>query len=274
MSGLTSTIQKCKLQLKLDNKTEGHGNCFPNAIVQQCRRPEVKEWLKVNKQHAIVYNHQSLRDKLQNFALKSRHKTINQYKTNYEQVLHKENNKSWEEYWAAMGQDGTWVDSVFVQVTAWFMGLDILILTTSSIPEKPFITIQGNIENPSESSSGPPLLLGNYTNVHYQSLLPLSKLTNMNSQSTTSKPVTNRNVSIEVKTKQENFIFMNNKQQITFINADDGRLQCPFCKESFLRLISHVTSTKCQLSQLKINIAEFTSQLHSVREGFRLALGR
>ena len=48
-----------------------------------------------------------------------------------------------------------------------------------------------------KSSSGPPLLLGNYT----------SKLT------TTAKPVTNINV-IEANTMQENFISMQNEQQI------------------------------------------------------------
>ena len=136
MNGLTSTIQKCKLQLKLDNKTEGRGNCFPNAIVQQCRRPEVKKWLQEHRQQAIVYNNQTLRNKLQNFALKSRHNTLNQYKTNYEKVLQNEDKKSWEGYWVEMGQDGNWVDSVFVQVTAWFMGLDILIFTTTSKPKK------------------------------------------------------------------------------------------------------------------------------------------
>jgi hypothetical protein len=52
------------------------------------------------------------------------------------------------------------------------MELDILILTTSSLPEHPFIFISGNLNNLPAFASGPSLILGNYTNVHYQSLLP------------------------------------------------------------------------------------------------------
>ena len=56
MDSLTSTIEKCNLQLRLDNNTEGYGNCFPNAIVQQCRRPEIKEWIQTNNPDAFVAN--------------------------------------------------------------------------------------------------------------------------------------------------------------------------------------------------------------------------
>ena len=51
------------------------------------------------------------------------------------------------------------------------MRLDILILTTSSRPDAPFIQISGNLTQSEEPQSGPPILIGNYTNVHYQSLL-------------------------------------------------------------------------------------------------------
>ena len=30
MSGLAEAIRRCNLPLKLDNDTEGYGNCFPN----------------------------------------------------------------------------------------------------------------------------------------------------------------------------------------------------------------------------------------------------
>ena len=144
MNGLSSTIQKCKLQLKLDNPTEGYGNCFPNAIVQQCRRPEIQDWLLENKPWVIVKSQQALRRQVKNFALKSAHKTIHDYKTNYEAIL-KETDETWNDYWDNMGHDGTWVDSVFVQLTAWYIGLDIKILTTSSKPENPYIIVTGDI---------------------------------------------------------------------------------------------------------------------------------
>ena len=178
MDGLTSTILRCHLQLKLDNNTEGYGNCFPNAIVQQCRRPEIRKWLQEKRQESIVNNHQTLRNKVANFALKSNHQAVNQYKINYENIVSIENNKSWKEYWDGMIQEGSWVDAVFVQMTAWFLDLDILILTTSAKQSNPFIRIRGNITSTVEFSAGPPLLIGNYTNVHYQSLLPLSLIIN------------------------------------------------------------------------------------------------
>ena len=95
MDALTSTILRCRLQLKLDNNTEGYGNCFPNAIVQQCRRPEIKKWLQENMQECIVYNQQTLRNRVSNFATKSNCRTVTLYKTNYEKLLMMEEKKSW-----------------------------------------------------------------------------------------------------------------------------------------------------------------------------------
>ena len=154
MNGLSSTIQKCKLQLKLDNPTEGYGNCFPNAIVQQCQRPEIQDWLLEKKPWAMVKSQQALRRQVKNFALKSAHKTIHEYKTNYETIL-RQTDETWNVYWDKMGQDGTWVDSVFVQLTAWYIGLDIKILTTSSKPENPFIIVSGDINISTASSEAP-----------------------------------------------------------------------------------------------------------------------
>ena len=145
MDALTSTIENCNLRLRLDNNTEGYGNCFPNAIVQQCRRPEVKKWIQTNNPDAFVANHYTLRRKVKLFALNATHKTMIDYKRNFETIIPGKN--SWTEYWEKMGQTGTWVDSTFVQVTAWFFGLDFFILTTSSRKDNPFIIIVGNLNN-------------------------------------------------------------------------------------------------------------------------------
>ena len=114
MDALSSTIRRCNVQLKLDNPTEGYGNCFPNAIVQQCRRPEIQAWLKENKPWAISSNHQVLRKKIKHFALNSPNKTLLDYKTNYQAILLQEDKRTWTDYWAQMGHVGTWIDSVFV----------------------------------------------------------------------------------------------------------------------------------------------------------------
>ena len=179
MDPLQATIQRCNLQIKLDEKTQGYGNCFPNAILQQCRRPEIRTWLQNHKPRVIVHHHLTLRKRVTNFALKSRHPTIIDFKTKYDQILQQDNQKSWTEYWNEMAQGGTWADYLFVQVCAWYLELDMLILTTSSTPTNPFIFISGNFNNLPASISGPPLLLGNYTNVHYQSLLPVNENQNI-----------------------------------------------------------------------------------------------
>ena len=118
MDGLDLTIGRCNLQLRLDNRTEGFGNCFPNAMVQQCRRPEIRTWLQKNKPWAIFNGQQSLRAKVQHFAMKSRHQAVADLRTEYEQVIGPVDNKSWSDYWNEMAQDGTWVDHIFIQIIA------------------------------------------------------------------------------------------------------------------------------------------------------------
>ena len=267
MDALTSTIRSCDVQLKLDNSTEGYGNCFPNAIIQQCRRPEIKAWLQENNPSAIVTSHNALRQKVKTYALQSTHKTLLEYKTNFETLI-PERDSSWMNYWIKMGKDGTWVDSTFVQVTSWFMGLDILILTTSSKPDHPFMKIRGSLSGNSEPSAGPPLFLGYYTNVHYQSLLP----TNMKQDSNSEGSFKEDNSKTEEK--QDEFIYVHRGEQIIFQSLQNEKLQCPFCHVVFQRIVNHIASKKCNISSLKIETEEFTSQLKSYREGFRLEVGR
>ena len=124
-----------------------------------------------------------------------------------------------------MAKDKTWVDSHFVQLTAWYIELDILILTPSSKRGNPFIKIQGNISNMEASASGPPLLLGNYTNIHYQSLLPLEI-----DQTQQLKPMkashANQDLARSEKTnelendalKRDDFIYMHNGTKVKFPN--------------------------------------------------------
>ena len=40
---IMKTVRRLKLPLKLDQITEGRGNCFPLAIQAQCSRPEIKK---------------------------------------------------------------------------------------------------------------------------------------------------------------------------------------------------------------------------------------
>ena len=93
MDELSATIRRCELQLKFDNHTEGYGNCFPNAIVQQCRRPEIKTWLQEKRPWAIINNQQILRIKITNFSLNPRNKAIidlkkNMMKNSIQQIIY------------------------------------------------------------------------------------------------------------------------------------------------------------------------------------------
>ena len=267
MDALSSTIENCKLQLRLDNNTEGYGNCFPNAIVQQCRRPEIKEWIQTHNPEAFVATHYALRRKVKAFALNSTHKTLNDYKRNFESIVPEEN--SWTEYWEKMGKTGTWVDSTFVQVTAWFIGLDILILTTSSRKDDPFIRMIGNQNNPEEPAVGPQLLIGNYTNVHYQSLLPLSNYEKKIQKETRSLESKMNN---QQDSKQDDYLYIHEGEQITFLGLENEKLQCPFCNKAFQRIDKHMDSKKCNISKQNIDATEFSSQLKAFRDGFRIEI--
>ena len=65
------------------------------------------------------------------------------------------------------------MDSIFIQSTAWFLGLYIIIITTTSTEDHPYITISGNLLDEHIPCQGIPLTIGSKSNVHFQSLLPL-----------------------------------------------------------------------------------------------------
>ena len=107
MDSLTSTIIRCNLKLALDNPTGGFGDCFPNSIVQQCRRPEVNTWLRKNRSNANFTSALTLRLNVTTFALESREQMILNLKTKYENEIAPVDKKSWKEYWDQMGKMGT-----------------------------------------------------------------------------------------------------------------------------------------------------------------------
>ena len=65
-----------------------------------------------------------------------------------------------------------WVDYIFIQSTAWFLQ-HIIIVTTSSTEDHPYITISGNLTDERIPCQSIPLTIGTKSNVHYQSLLPI-----------------------------------------------------------------------------------------------------
>ena len=273
MDELSATIRRCELPLKFDNHTEGYGNCFPNAIVQQCRRPEIKTWLQEKRPRAIINNQQTLRIKVTKFSLNPRYKAIIDLKSKYDEEFFPVENKSWKSYWDEMAKDGTWVNHLFVQVTAWYLGLDIHILTTSASQNSPYIFVYGNLNNTEEPAHGPPLLIGNYTNVHYQSLLPLMNELNARQEQQPGR-VNSDKINNQNNPEQDNFMYIHGKEKIAFPNLESQEFVCPYCRAKFARLVTHITSKKCKIKTLNIDATEFKSQFNSFREGFRLEMSR
>lgn len=120
---IMDVVRQLELPLKLDKLTKGDGNCFPLAIIQQCKRPEIMNYIRpaikrfVNKENG----HSFLRKEVRNFIMKSKTERVKLFKVQYEQTDGPVNNETWEQYWVRMVTDKTWVDYWFIQATAWFL---------------------------------------------------------------------------------------------------------------------------------------------------------
>ena len=173
-SEIMRTVRRLQLPLKLDEITEGRGNCFPLAILAQGKRNEILRELRSMAQSLMLQNDTTLfRREVYKVITNSRHKTIQNYKRAYEDILASIDGKNWEEYWRVMLRNYEWVDYIFIQSAAWYLHHDIIIVTTTSTEKNPYITISGNLLNENIPCQGISLTIGSKSNVHYQSLLPL-----------------------------------------------------------------------------------------------------
>ena len=166
-------IQSLQLPLKLDDITEGRGNCFPLAILAQCRRPEIFKQLDESMHYIICQNDPTaLRQQVHRFMVSCTDPKIQEFKRRYEAIISVIDNRCWNEYWQVMIRNYEWADYIFIQFTAWFLSYDIYIVTSTSTERHPYITISGNINDESLPSPEIPLLIGSKSQVHFQSLLP------------------------------------------------------------------------------------------------------
>ena len=123
---ITVTVRRLQLPLRLDEITEGRGNCFPLSVLAQCRRQEIKQHMNKPYRSLIEQNNPTLlRRAVHEFMKKSRHQTIQEYKRRYTEVLAALDNKNWLEYWTVMLRNYEWVDYIFIQSTAWFLQHDM-----------------------------------------------------------------------------------------------------------------------------------------------------
>ena len=176
------TVIRLGLPFKLDQLTEGLGNCFPVAIIQQLRRPEIFSQLNLTNKMLLKHKTQSplLRLHVKRFITKSEHPSVARFKAYYEETEANMNGETWNAYWERMTENKVWVDSWFVQATAWYLKLDLWIVDCASREDHPFIRISGNLENPDIPCNGPIITLGTKSSCHYQSLLPIEMLHMLN----------------------------------------------------------------------------------------------
>ena len=106
---IMDTINRLQLPLKLDQLTEGLGNCFPIAIVQQLQRPEILSELRPSPRRVARHRagHTLLRHSVHQFMMKSRHPRVAMFRAQYEGTDGLVDGKTWDHYWASMLADRT-----------------------------------------------------------------------------------------------------------------------------------------------------------------------
>ena len=131
------TVRNLDLPLISDKITEGKGNCFLVAILDQCRRPEIIIRLPTSTKEIVKdkNGHMQLRHAVRTFRNTADHPNAGQFRRNYQNYAAIANNESWDQYWERMSQDREWADYIFIQATAWFLNHDIMIITTSNEQE-------------------------------------------------------------------------------------------------------------------------------------------
>ena len=96
---IMATIHRLQLPFKLDQLTEGLGNCFPIAIIQQLRRPEILSQLRPAPKRLVKHQtgHSLLRQSVHQFIMKSRSPRVVSFKAQYEETDGPENG-TWNQY--------------------------------------------------------------------------------------------------------------------------------------------------------------------------------
>ena len=296
------TIHRLQLPFKLDQLTEGLGNCFPIAIIQQIRRPEISSQLRTAPRRLIKHatGHSQLRQNVHQFMIKSKSPRIVALKSQFEETDGLVTGETWNEYWKRMTTDKTWIDYWFVQATAWYLQLDIFIVATSNTEESPYIEVNGNLADGNKPSLGPVITLGTKSNIHYQSLLPIEMFhlefrqnQSKSNQSTISiqkqfsemKKLIERGEQQNYQAKKnmeapyeimdacpteeainnEAFIYELNNDQLVFqCKTPNYIMKCPRCNVETRYIIRHLSqSTPCKVG---IHQEEFKKQFHNYKK--------
>ena len=251
---IMKTVRRLQLPYKLDVPTEGKGNCFPLAVIAQCKRPEIyRNLTKLTKKIINLDDPTVLRKAVRTLMINPRQKHIEEYKRNYEEILSVSDKRSWAMYWDIMIRNYEWVDQIFVQATAWFLQHDIWIILTSATEKSPHIIIRSN-PNEGNEFKGEPLIIGCKSNVHYQSLLPLREGV---TDSVKCAPYTRMTeVKADTVKRCENdsnmtiFQYEHGNNVTYFEILPDKKIRCPYCNLVFKNIHAHFQRSSCKMSTL------------------------
>ena len=187
LDSLRMAIHETQLPVVIDSPTPAEGNCFSHAMIQQFQRPSVQTYLHVTGRHIATFL--QLKNKVAKFVDQNKDsEKIKALRTSFElsqQSIHLEGvpdlqRRSWKQYWEDMTKDGEWADDTFIQATALYVNMDILIIfAAQATRERLFGRIDGNFVTHGTATDRPPLLVGyintSRNNEHYQSLLPVEE---------------------------------------------------------------------------------------------------
>ena len=240
-------VAKMNLNYKLDKLTRGQGNCFPIAVLQQLSHQDIFNSL-MPEMKTIVRNldHRELRRRVKDFTFTSNDDRLIPLRNNFDEAMNASANsggpsETWQHYWEKMMRDKEWVDSFFVQATAFFLNLNIRIIETSGNETYPFHEIESG--RPDSKT----IHMGYVTDTHYQSLI----LTEIETK--------------EIKIPTEN---SDKKEQI----------QCPVCNKWFTNPLNHVDkNTNCSdkiTETEKANLQKWANEKKRVRNVMKQAKNR
>ena len=303
---IMETVYRLQLPFKLGNITEGRGNCFPIAMIDQLKRPEILSQLPATTANIVKHKsgHSLLRWAVKQYMEKSEHPTIIRYITQYRESEAIATGKTWTQYWKEMIKDKIWVDSVFIQSIAWYLKLDIMIILTTCTPDQPYLLISGNVEDKNIACTGPVVTLGAKSNIHYQSLLPIDVIDNpdqLNQESENSlakpskeitenkkaeiknrsksgpskKDITNRAEEpselqeINTKCKISSFMYKTEEKTLVFKVMPNGLTKCPICDTEVQYIMKHISKKGDCNRSLNIEILKVQFQLFN-KESNRL----
>ena len=235
---IIDVVKELELNLKLDRLTEYRYNSFPIALLQQLKRVDVYELLDQElKNLADQMDSKLLRKEIVRFIKTSNHIRIREFK-----VLYKESSGaaqiSWNEYWKDM-LNPSWTDHWFVQAAAWFLKLDIdIVRIEPRLSDEPnHIKRVYGMLNSSDGEANlrrkeiGPLFIGQKTDIHYQSLLPMNYVQ-------------------EEKSIDKEGIEYDNKYNVKDVEEPENDpvniTKCPNCEESFIQILRHAAKKKSE----------------------------